>query len=388
MTAEASKRAKHSAPGQYLGFGLQPVRMCYHLLTAPADCKVSLEHDDDVAVHRPDGARLLVQTKSALSQNPLSDWAPDLWKAIVNWLDTTTPPTIGQPAISYQLYVVPPHTGAFSKAMNDASTDGEADAVVDKIAASIEALPKKPTCYSLVKRFLESTPTERRHLLRNLTVVSDIEDPVDEVRDLLRLLIAPQALDTYCAFAIGLAKNKAEELMRQKKPAIIEAGPFQEEFRQFVSKTNLPALLPFSRPPAINQIASLRAARPTFIRQLEIIDAPDAQCLRAVSDYLRSSADRIHWADAGRVFPDAFGRWDKTLVDQHEAIRDELDLTNPGIDAKGRGRLLYARCRQVKRQLDGLDVEDYFVHGSFHDLSDQRVLGWHSEYQQLIDDTE
>src|SRR5215213_8529233 len=67
--------AKHSAPGQYLGFALEPVRLCYHLLTAPKRAKVSLEVSDDIAVHFPGGAILLEQTKSALTQNPVSDWA-------------------------------------------------------------------------------------------------------------------------------------------------------------------------------------------------------------------------------------------------------------------------------------------------------------------------
>src|SRR5271166_840674 len=81
--------AKHTAPGQYLGFALQPVRLCYHLLTCPKGARVSLEHLDDVAVHYANGALMLEQTKSALKQNPLSDWAEDLWKAVANWLDSS-----------------------------------------------------------------------------------------------------------------------------------------------------------------------------------------------------------------------------------------------------------------------------------------------------------
>ena len=83
MNAE-TKPAKHSAPGQYLGFALQPVRVFYHLLTSPKGAKVSLEFKDDVAVHHADGKLLLEQTKSALRQNPVSDWAGDLWKAFEN----------------------------------------------------------------------------------------------------------------------------------------------------------------------------------------------------------------------------------------------------------------------------------------------------------------
>ncbi len=59
--------AAHAAPGPYLGFSLQPVRLCYHLLTAPDEAHVSIEYADDVAVGLPDGRNLLEQTKSALT---------------------------------------------------------------------------------------------------------------------------------------------------------------------------------------------------------------------------------------------------------------------------------------------------------------------------------
>jgi hypothetical protein len=78
---------KHAAPGPYLGFALQPVRLCFHLLTCPRGAKVSLEYLDDVAIHYPNGNITLEQTKSALKQNPVTDWSDEFWKAIANWLD-------------------------------------------------------------------------------------------------------------------------------------------------------------------------------------------------------------------------------------------------------------------------------------------------------------
>ena len=61
----AVKAVKHAAPGPYLGFALQPVRLCYHLLTCPKGAQVSLEYLDDVAIHHPDGTLTFEQTKSA-----------------------------------------------------------------------------------------------------------------------------------------------------------------------------------------------------------------------------------------------------------------------------------------------------------------------------------
>ena len=68
-------------------YALQPVRLCHHLLDCPPGAHVSLEHTEDVAIHYPEGLQLLEQTKSALKQNPISDWADDLWKTIANWLN-------------------------------------------------------------------------------------------------------------------------------------------------------------------------------------------------------------------------------------------------------------------------------------------------------------
>lgn len=56
---ELEKPLKTAAAGQYLGYSLQQLRLCHHLLKAPDGDTVSLEYLDDVAVHRSDGTFLL-----------------------------------------------------------------------------------------------------------------------------------------------------------------------------------------------------------------------------------------------------------------------------------------------------------------------------------------
>ena len=56
---EMETPAKAAAPGQYLGFSLQQLRACFHLFSAPDGDTVSLEHWDDVGVHRVSGAVVL-----------------------------------------------------------------------------------------------------------------------------------------------------------------------------------------------------------------------------------------------------------------------------------------------------------------------------------------
>src|SRR5437660_1488840 len=81
----AARQYPSSAPGPYLGFALQPVRLCYHLLLGNPKDIVTIEGADDITV-ATGGGIILEQNKSALSQNPISDWANDLWKTFANWV--------------------------------------------------------------------------------------------------------------------------------------------------------------------------------------------------------------------------------------------------------------------------------------------------------------
>lgn len=386
MAAGATKSVKHSAPGPYLGFGLQPIRMCYHLLTAPEDSKVSMEHADDVAIHYSDGTLVLEQTKNALSQNPLSNWSKDLWKTLANWLDSTEVPKPGEADIRYRLFVVPEHTGEFAGAMHAAKTQEDVEAFVARVEGLLAELPRKPACNKYVKRFLTAKKEEQFHLISNLSIESNTDDPIEAIRVLFRLTIAPKAIDTICTYAVGLAKEKAEELMRLKAPAILDAGVFVAEIRDVVAKTNLPSMLPtFSLSPDTTKIKSTLAGKPNFVRQLDLIDASLEQQIRAVSDYLRASADKTSWAEAGMVFPNAFQDWEAALLGQHAAIKNEVSIVNRDLDAKSRGQLLFSKCSQVKRALDGREVADHFIHGSFQDLSERKVLGWHDDFIALLE---
>jgi hypothetical protein len=53
---------------------------------------------------------LLEQDKSA-QQNPISDWADDLWKTIARWLIAINAGDIDPASTTFRLYVTPVHEG-------------------------------------------------------------------------------------------------------------------------------------------------------------------------------------------------------------------------------------------------------------------------------------
>jgi hypothetical protein len=377
------KAVKHAAPGPYLGFALQPVRLCYHLLTCPKGANVSLEYLDDVAVHNADGTFILEQTKSALKQNPLSDWAVDLWKAIANWLDGASAGTIVPSKSRLQLYVTPLRTGIWAQALSECESAVDIANLVDEIRKKF-AKKKTSACASYLQRSLDATEDERIAIVTSLRVVSE-DDPIEALRALLKSTVAPEMVDVLCHSAIGMAKEQADYLIRNGKPALINGDSFKANFISFVQKNNLPGLLTsFTPAPEEDEVAAVLSMRPTFIRQLEIIQTNEEDRVRAVSDFLRTSADKSVWAESGLVFEGSLRQWDDDLIRRHGLISGEISDLYATKDAPFRGRQSYRRCAQLQTPLDGRAVPGHFVHGCFNALADVMRLGWHPDYQSLL----
>ena len=386
MNAE-TRPAKHSAPGQYLGFALQPVRVFRHLLTCPRGAKVSLEFKDDVAIHHADGRIVLEQTKSALRQNPISDWAGDLWKAFENWRSMIEAEEVDPQATEYRLYVTPLKKGDFAEAMSDAQSLSEAEQVLAGVRRKLGRLKSPPACLAHLQPFIDAPPQQRNTIVSRFTLESEGSDPLDAIRDTLRPSISDAHLDVIIRSGIGQAKQALDRLIQRKEAAILDADAFKRIFHAFVRRNNLPGLLTsFAAVPADDVVADIAATRPTFIRQLELIEASDDDRLRAVSDYLRTSADKSDWAERGIIFPGSLAIWDDDLVRQHGMIRGEVSDLYPDRPTPMQGRLIYRRCAGHQVPLEGRAVPGHFVHGSFNDLADRRLLGWHSDHETLLDE--
>lgn len=378
---------RHVAPKQYLGFAVQPVRLCYHLLTCEPGAGCSIEYLDDVAVHHPGGGVTLEQNKSATRQNPLSDWADDLWKTIASWLEAIAIGAVDRRSCAFRLYVTPKRHGSVAAALSAARSGSDVSVIVDAIKAKLARQADEPACMAHLRKFLEADVADRTAVVVGMSVVSQDACPVDPIRDLLRAAVPPAHLDRLCESAIGMAKEHADRLIRDGKPPIIDADAFKVMFRSFVKKNVMSNYLPsMSEKPPADTIDAMIATRPLFLRQLDLISATQDERVRAVSDLLRSSADKSRWADAGEVFEGSLDEWDENLLRRHGFTAGEIADLHGDKAAAVRGRLLYRRCAQMESPLEGRAVPDHFVHGCFNALADTRRLGWHPEYHSLLDE--
>lgn len=378
--------AKSAAPGPYLGYALQPVRLCYHLLSAEPESYVSIEHLDDVAVRS--GAELVLeQTKSALSQNPVSDWSSELWKTFANWIETIESGRAALDNTEFRLYVTPQHTGEIVQMLCDADSDGAADQAVAEIKGRLAKLPKAPAALRYLSKLLKYSPEKLRTLIKQFRFESVHNDPVDALRKLFRAGVSESVVDTCCHYAIGRAKEEADSLIRDGIVPEINAGTFRQAVNAFVRKNNLNSLLvSMIPPPAQDAIAKTLEDAPPFVRQLEIIDLSRDLQLRAVSDFLQTSANKTKWAEAGQIVRESLSEMDNELVGRHGLFQLELAVTSSHLAANKHGQALYARCSGSNVKLEGREVPAYFVPGSYNDLANRLTIGWHPDYMTLLTD--
>ncbi len=182
-----------------------------------------------------------------------------------------------------------------------------------------------------------------------------------------------------------MARDRIDNLIRRKSIPIQDATTFRREFRTFASRSNLTSLLrSTAAQPSTETIETLVNSAPMFVKQLHAIEASDDLLVTAVSDFLRAKADKVQWADEGRVLVDSFVDFDAQLIREHKIVRDEIEDVQAAIETAARGRALYRRCTGTVLPLEGQTLPSHFVAGAYNHLADSRHVGWHPQYVTLF----
>lgn len=375
--------SKSSAPGQYLGYGLQDVRLCHHLLKAPAGAKVSLEFIEDTAIHG-DGQLLLEQSKSAISGNPISDSSQELWKSFANWATLCASGQVDPSITRFRMYVCPQKKGDLASRLHAALDDTDADALLTKIGKKVKAGEEEIGCNPKILEFLSANLDVRRTIIRNFELIVET-DPIEPIREVIQFSVLPESLDDFCRYAIGSAKTQVAELIRSKKPPIIDATLFRSQLGSFIRKHGaLGLLLPTTERPEAARVNTIINAAPVFVQQLLKVNMGNEHVVGAVSDFLRSDADRTVWAAEGRIVEESLEELNQALESHFILIRDEVEDLHSHRDEEVRGRQVYRQCVQRQESLEGRSVPSYFIVGTFNLLADSARVGWHPRFAEYF----
>lgn len=345
-----------------------------------------MELVDDVSIHMHGKATCAEQCKSALSQNPISNWHADLWKTFANWLENIELGHIDPLACEFRLYVTPPKTGSFVEKLSAIQDEREIKKAISEIGKARDKLSNPPTSNADVQKFLDADSAIACALIRNFKLISSDADPTEPIKQFLSATIRPQLIDVACQYGIGEAKREIDEKIRNKEVPLIKASDFRKRFVAFIGAHDSERVLhSLSEAPTDDIIQNTLSQAPLFVKQLDLVNADVETKSRAASDFLRASGDRTFWAEEGNVFRDSFKSYDEQLVRRHKNLSTEVQIAYNNIPTEDRGRLLYVKCCEAPPiELEQRVVPGHFMPGSLNAIADRAEIGWHSDFATLL----
>ena len=386
------RKRKTEVPGQALGYGLQYTRLTQLLLQAPEGSFCSMEVLDDVAEQHPKKGVRLIQSKSALTANPVSDRAKSLWKTLSNWVEASAAWDIDLEKTMFEIYVSRPVGGAIVQSFADANSLEAARAAISQARVELwgEA-PDFPLKRELaediapyVENVLSADCARIAQIIRNFHLTCGSGSPQSDVEAIIRSdPVSASKVRDIADHMCGVVKRRVDEQLEAGRPAVIGRDEFAGWYATFVRKIDRDTvLLSRARMPSEEEARGLMPK--VFVQQLEIIGLSYEDKLEAVSDYLMAAADRTEWAVRGEVDETSFEDLDSVLKRNWKNKRRAGSIQHAGKADDLQGQALYSDCMQLDVPVQAMEPPDHFIPGCLHRLADDMSIGWHPTYEQKL----
>lgn len=386
-----------SAKEPALGYYYQIIRGLVLLLEEKrmTNPMLSFECLDDIAIEK-DGKVDLYQAKLHITPAQLTDRSTDFWKTVRVWSKGIKDGTFDPTTTIFTLIT----TASISddSFLNLFLSGKEEDK--NKILAKMEAIAMETTnktnkpCYDA---FSELTKEEKQGLINNIRINDanvSISDTMAQLKYRLELSAASSALDSLMNSLVGWWFKSAIDMLQSDTKKTISkaiANNYIQSCRDQIRADALPD--EFYEKVEIDDAALEENKDKIFVKQLSLIDATKREKKAAISDYKRAYSQRSKWLRDGRIAQQEYNKFDANLQDEW---RSRFDLMQDEIEGKGdeerknAGHSFY-RMNYVNPQyplplLRGASL--YITKGSYQILSNEKTIGWHPNYKDLLDDDE
>ncbi len=351
---QSQSKRRTEVPGQALGYSLQFTRLTHMLLQAPEGSVCSLELLDDVAQEDGVGGVKLVQSKSALTANPVADRAKSLWKTFSNWIELAASPGFDVSKAIFELYVSRPVEGPIVDSFAKADTKESARVAIAQARTALWGnapdFDMRKGVAAEIAPYVEKVFTADSSLVErvicNFQLMHGSGSPHADLEALVRSHpVSPTKVSEICDHLCGQVKRRVDMLLEAGQPAIIARNDFHVWYTSFVQKIDRQTVLS-SRAQAPSEDISQEYLPYNFIRQLDIIGFSYEEMLGAVNDYLMASFDRTDWAARGEVDESSFDDLNETLKQSWKNKQRVCRLINGERPEQDQGQILYSDCMQ------------------------------------------
>ncbi|MFD1851050.1 ABC-three component system protein [Oceanobacillus bengalensis] len=385
---------KFSAHAQALGYFYQ-VRYALLLLLRPKDynSQIFIEKLDDISFDQNGSPTELIQMKHHRRKGSLTDASSDIWKTLRVWSEAVLDG------------VVDTQSTTFSLITNEVASTGSAaslltyDSKKRNVNQALEILihtarnSESNNNSKAYEKFLQLTEQQQKALLNN-TYILDFSENIIETKEKifyeLRLTTRPEVISALFERLEGIWFDKViKHLMIESRHPITfreiqdHINDLQEQFQ----RDNLPIdFLDLVAP----QEDELDEKDKIFIEQLRLVAVGNKRIEKAISDYYRAFHQRSKWVRDELLMIDELDKYEERLIDEWER---KFEIMKENVEDDTSENILQKEGRKLFNWIDENNIfpirpncdEPYIERGSYHMLSNQLRVGWHSQFYERLD---
>lgn len=355
---------------------------------------LSFEEMDDISIIG-DNEVDVYQTKLHInSVADTSDRSTDFWKTIRVWSENISDGTLDPTVTIFTLITTATTSeGSFIHLFHNLTEDNE-----KIILAKMEAIATETsnaTNLAGYEAFSKLTEQQKKTLIHHIRIIDSnvsIEDTEGTLKRILQYSAPSRNLSQFVDAVLGWWFRQSIDQLTNKVSFISKTSVqnYLDTCRENYRADALPD--EFSNKICENADAVIEANKEIYIKQLNLIDSSKRQMRNAVNDYERAYAQRSSWLRQGLVNQTEYDTFDADLYDDWHSRHDQILDDCEGMDAKGRKNAGHEFYRSFyvdpQRPLPSFrsQASQYVTKGSYQILSNEKKIGWHPDYNNLLND--
>lgn len=373
------------AAGQLLGYTIQFPRALLRLLEAKPGDRVGVEFHGDVSQFYSDGSVLSEEDKSSLGGNPVTNKSTNLWKTFYNWALQIENGAIDVDNTTFVLYANKIGLKSLVDDFHTFSDLSMGDVLTAKIRKVIEPLEADHA----IQKYYDFLVNQHHTLFLSILQRFQFEANEGElVAAILKALKAKHVRESHLEYLMeticGWLVNTIIGRIQSGYPGLVTWEEFDKRFMAAFERVRTKELIDVTlkRHPTSVDIDAQVADHPIYLKQLDLIELPnpEKEKIVAITDFLRASINRMSWISDGIIDQETALEFENHLGRYWSNERKSIALTNPGLNTKQRGQLLYYRCRERQQPIRDMNPPDCTIPGTYHALANEPVLGWHNDW--------
>jgi len=356
---------------------------------------LKLENLDDIEVDDID-RKNLYQTKLHINSIAnLTDRSPDFWKTIRIWSENISMELIDINNTIFSL-ITTAKTSKDSFINNFNINNSSKDNIKATLDSMLNICSEKTNEINRkgYEAFSSLTTEQQQRLISNIRIIDSslsIEDTLSELKKELRFSAPTDKVDVFVERIEGWWFQECIKILCLKRDSISanELNRRISDIRDSFQEENLPD--DFADPMTISEEELPNYEMKVFVKQLKLIAIKNTMLRNAISDFRRAYEQRSRWLREDLANMDEYERFDNQLKDYWNnifaIIKDECeDFSSEKLEKAGHEfyKKYYVESVPPCRIRAGFQSQ-YLTRGSCHMLADEKKIGWHPNFNILLD---